>query len=83
MMQSVWRILQKIKYNKYPIQMIQFVWIILQTGSFLGKKRALFPQKMDKIIFLTALLSFAFSFFLAVFTVLQVYPKTRFSTTFK
>ena len=48
-----------------------------------GKKWALFSLRTGRIrIFLgekRALSSFAFPFFLAVFTVLQVHPKTRLS----
>ena len=57
--------------------------------QFFWKKRALFQlknrQKTGEIrIFLlkkTGALKFCFSFFLAVFTVLQVHPKTRLSIT--
>ena len=64
------------------------VWRILQTGSFLGKngrktgtfsakKRAENGRNKNLSRKKTGALKFCFSFFLAVFTVLQVHPKTR------
>ena len=68
------------------------VWRILQTGSFLGKngrktgtfsakKRAENGRNKNFSRKKTGALKFCFSFFLAVFTVLQVHPKTRLSIT--
>ena len=68
------------------------VWRILQMGSFLvknGQKTGTFSDRKraktnEILIYLEkkwALLGLNFPFFLAVFTVLQVYPKTRLSIT--
>ena len=69
--------IKKIVISKWPMA----VWKILQTGSFLGKngrKTGNFSAKNGRK---TGTLKFCFSFLLAVFTVLQVHPKTRLSIT--
>ena len=55
------------------------------NGLIFREKRALFQPKTGEIRIILekkrARSSFAFPFFLAVFTVLQVHPKTRLSIT--